>query len=195
MNVVFDIGNVLLSFEPKMFLEAAFNSQDTAEILMETIFASNEWRLLDQNVITADEAAEKFTSVHPQLKSEIQFVMKNWLKMLSPIDSTVDMLKQISKKHGTYYLSNMPVQALDYIDREFDFWDLFKGGIFSCDIKMIKPNPDIFDYFLKEYKLNPADCIFIDDSAANIKTAESFGIDGVLADSPRTVSKVLEKYL
>ncbi|HEX3026773.1 MAG TPA: HAD-IA family hydrolase, partial [Clostridia bacterium] len=67
-----------------------------------------------------------------------------------------------------------------YVQDQYSFFNLFDGGVFSCDIHMLKPSPEIYRYFLDQYRLDPHDCLFFDDMEENIKAAENFGIKGIL---------------
>ena len=68
----------------------------------------------------------------------------------------------------------------------------FEGVVVSSDVKMIKPNPAIYEYILKTYNLNPVECLFIDDVKANVEAAEAAGIKGfVFKNSYNEIKEVL----
>ena len=81
------------------------------------------------------------------------------------------------KGYNTYVLSNACNRFYSYFPKHYDL-DSFEGIVVSSDIKMIKPNPAIYEYILKTYDLNPIECLFIDDVEANVRAAEALGIKG-----------------
>jgi len=106
--------------------------------------------------------------------------MKNVTDMFIPLD-TVELLPKIkSADHTLYYLSNITFDVRDYLVAKYDFFNLFEGGVFSCDERIIKPNPEIYRLLLKKYNLNASDCIFFDDVEKNIEAAEKEGIKSIL---------------
>ena len=79
------------------------------------------------------------------------------------------------KGYHTYVLSNACNRFYGYFPRFYDL-NTFEGVVVSSDVKMIKPNPAIYEYILKAYNLNPEECLFIDDMEANIEAAERAGM-------------------
>jgi len=185
MNFIFDIGNVLIDFKPRIFLKKLFAEQTTSneisEKMLEIIFSSQEWVKLDQGLITHQEATDTFCLREPAYQSEIKLVMASLEEMLTPISETIELLPKIkSSGHSLYYLSNYHKKLSEYILEENDFFKLFEGGVFSCDINVNKPDPEIYRCLLERYNLSPKDCIFFDDIEENIVAAQKEGIKGVL---------------
>lgn len=180
MNFVFDIGNVILNFDPKKFLYTLTENEQDADALYETIFASKEWIMLDKGTITPEGARRRFVKSRPELESLINAVMENWVEMLTPVEETIDFLKEVREQgHSLYFLSNFHKSAADYVKRKYDFFDNFDGGVFSFEVKKVKPSSEIFERLLEKYELKAADCIFIDDVKENVETAEEMGMRGL----------------
>jgi putative hydrolase of the HAD superfamily len=74
-----------------------------------------------------------------------------------------------------YVLSNMPYH---FIEREYKFpiFKEFDGIVYSAPIKLLKPNPKIYEYILNKFNLNAQECLFIDDIETNLTAAARFGI-------------------
>lgn len=180
-DIIFDIGNVLLSFKPLEFLEGIFGPGDITAGLNEAIFLSPEWPKLDAGLITQEEAASLFCSRRPQLGDSIALVMDRWFEMLTPLEDSVKLLYSLSEKgHRLFYLSNYHKKAVGYILGRYGFFSLFENGIFSCDEHCIKPQPEIYERFLKKTGLAPENCVFIDDTPQNVDAASQFGMAGIL---------------
>ena len=181
MNFIFDIGNVLIDFKPKQFLHRVLNNPPDEQKINEIIFKSEEWVKLDEGFITPREACDNFCKREPEYKELIIKVMDKIPEMLTPIKETIELLPNIKNRgHKLYYLSNYHKGLSRYIRDKYSFFDLFDGGVFSCDIHMTKPSPEIYRYFLNKYNLVPQDCVFFDDMAENAQAAQKEGINGVL---------------
>jgi haloacid dehalogenase superfamily, subfamily IA, variant 3 with third motif having DD or ED len=181
MNFIFDIGNVLIDFKPEQFLHTLFNNPLDETKINDIIFRSNEWIRLDQGTITPKEASENFCSEEPKYKGQIIKTMKKLPDMLTPIHRTIEMLPRIKTSgHKLYYLSNYHRELSRYVQDRYPFFSLFDGGVFSCDVHMLKPSAEIYQYILDKYQLNARECVFFDDTERNITAAEKIGIKGVL---------------
>ena len=192
MNFIFDIGNVLIDFKPEQFLYTLFNDPPVEKKINEIIYKSPEWVRLDEGTITPQEACLNFCAKEPEYKELIAEVMDKLPEMLTLIQKTIALLPEIKKQgHKLYYLSNYHKELSRYIQNKYSFFKLFDGGVFSCDVHMVKPDPAIYRYLLDKYKLKPEDCVFIDDTKENVLAAEKEGIKGVLF----TDAAVLEEYM
>ena len=81
------------------------------------------------------------------------------------------------KGYQTFVLSNACNRFYNYFPKYYDL-ESFEGVVVSSDVKMIKPNPAIYEYILKTYNLNPEECLFIDDMEVNVEAAKAVGING-----------------
>jgi len=181
VNFIFDFGNVLVDFKPPVYLRGLFSDEVLVEKLNEIIFKSREWLQMDQGLLTHKEAIEIFCRREPDYKDEICTAINNANNIVTPITETIQMLPEIKKAgHKLYYLSNMQIEIRDYLLKTHKYIKLFDGGVFSCDVKMIKPSPEIYRYLISKYNLIPEECIFFDDVTENISAAEKEGIKGVL---------------
>ncbi|MCL2222075.1 MAG: HAD family phosphatase [Oscillospiraceae bacterium] len=181
MNYIFDIGNVLLTYNPREYLDGMFADETVVDVLLHNIFLGDEWLMRDEGKLTQDEATEIICARIPQYTDEVKAAMGNVNKMFLPIEATINHLPELKKAgHSLYYLSNISFETRDYLVAKYDFFELFNGGVFSCDALLIKPNPEIYRLLLRKYNLNASDCIFYDDMKKNIAAAEKEGIKSVL---------------
>ena len=105
----------------------------------------------------------------------------HWMEMLTPIQENVEILYDLkSNGYKIYILSNFIVEAFDFVKSKHDFLSLFNGKVISGQIKVIKPELEIYQYLIKEYSLIPEECIFIDDVRAFLSRAKKLNIKTII---------------
>lgn len=192
-NIIFDIGNVLLSFQPEQFLKQYYDEKTMGDLLT-IIFCSDEWLELDLGNLTIDETINIFSKRNPQYKDEIHFVLKNWTKMMTPIQENVDIAYQLKEKgYSLYILSNFHDEAIKEMYNKYPFFTIFDGGVISAYEHMIKPNPKFYQILLDRYHLNPHECLFIDDMLANVTIANRLGISSIHLNYNKDLKEELMK--
>lgn len=192
-NIVFDIGKVLLEFEPLKYLNEKFDDSLIAERLHSGIFCSSEWIDLDKGVLTDEEAIEIFSDRHSDLKQYIAEIMKDWSNILVPIDGTVDILKTLkSKGYKIYLLSNFHSTAFQKIYEKYSFFKLSDGMIVSSKVNLLKPDREIYELLINSFSLKPEESLFIDDTLVNVKSAESLGFNVVCFQNSDKLNKELK---
>ena len=178
-NIIFDIGNVLLSFHPYKYLNQYYDEETVCD-LMTIIFSDDEWLKLDLGNILIKDAIETLTHKHPQYKKEITFVLENWTDMLLPVQKNVEIVQELKDAgYHLYLLSNFHIEAFQLMSKKYDFFKLFDGQVVSGFEHIIKPQEEIYELLLKRYQLKREECLFIDDMLGNIYIAEELGIQGL----------------
>ncbi|MFA6940538.1 MAG: HAD family phosphatase [Clostridiaceae bacterium] len=193
-NIIFDIGNTLLSFDPMEYLEKKFGNEETVNTLYETIFKSPEWQSLDRGTISQEEAVMRFCSRQPSLEKEIKCIMGNWSEILIPMEESITLLGYL-KSSGCriYLLSNFHETAFEYIYNKFSFIKEADGMVISCRVKLLKPEKEIYELLLNKYSLEPEECVFIDDFDKNIEAARELGIHGICFKDAKSVYEYVDK--
>ena len=192
MNYIFDIGNVLVTFKPLSLMEKLFPQNPNAIKIAKTIFLTPEWLELDKGTLTFPEACEIFCGREPDIADEIRQVFKHINDLYTPLTDSVAMLSLIKEKgHNLYFLSNISFDARDYMLEKFTFLQQFDGGIYSCDVGILKPDKEIYQALLNKYNLAPSECIFFDDVAENAQAAEAVGIKGVQFINAKSIADEL----
>lgn len=191
-NIVFDLGNVLISFQPDTYLFRRFNNQQIISELYQKVFRSQDWVELDRGTITEKEVIEKFYRLYPHLTDSIKSIFADWGEILIPIEGSVDILNHLAKQeYNLYVLSNFHLEAFKRIS-SLDFFKHFDGMVISAKINYIKPEPEIYQHLLKEFRLIPEETVFIDDVAENIKGAAALGIETIQFKDPVQLEKELK---
>jgi len=180
-NLIFDMGNVLLTYDPEVCLKKFLDREEDRAIIRQELFEGPEWEMGDMGTITD---AERFDSASKRVPERLHPALKKcaleWFMCMWPVPGAKEFC-DYAKKAGykLYVLSNASNSFYEYFPR-FAPLDYFDGSVISCDIHMIKPERRIYEYLLKKYNLVPEECFFIDDIENNIAGAKSCGIDGVV---------------
>lgn len=194
-NIIFDIGNVLISFNPIDYLSHKFDDEVLRQALYNTIFKSKEWLMLDRGTLTEEEAVHIFCTRQPHLQNQIKYVMENWHEMHIPMNESVQLLKHFkSSGYHIYLLSNYHKKAFKIISERYDFIREVDGRIISCDVKLLKPEKSIYEALLNTYGLKPEECLFLDDAPENIEAANRLGINGVCFKDAESIYGFIDNF-
>ena len=193
-NIIFDLGGVMVDFDPKTYLVDRFCNAEVEEQVSQLTFESEEWKLLDAGLITRSEANLRMLARAKEYGRafEVQGVLDDWLHILRPRHRMEELVRRL-KSHGycVYYLSNIPQDVLDLL-RDRGVLDGFDGGVASCEVHINKPDPKIYKALLDKYSLKAEECVFIDDRLENVQAAFALGFAGIqMKDSVGTLVRSL----
>lgn len=195
-NIIFDLGNVLLTFRPRQYLKRYTKNQERLNKLYKNIFDGPEWIELDKGLIGNEQAAEKMIERQPTEKEIIVEIIDNWERVLTPIQETVNLLNELHNNgYNLYVLSNFHKQAYITVKSKYDFFELFTGAIISSIVHSIKPEPEIYRKLLDKYKLKPEHSIFIDDRKENVVAGRKFGLETIHCQNTRKLKSALKRTL
>ena len=195
-SIVFDLGNVLVEYQPYTYLVEKYGEGKQVDALFSTIFGTETWLKLDEGTITNEEACEIFTNQIPQYAEEVREVLWDWHTHVTEKTETAALLRDMKMQgYRCYYLSNFQEHVYEYIKDLFSFWQYFDGGVFSFQEKLIKPDRRIYEVLLDRYDLEPGRCIFLDDVPKNIEGAKEVGMHGIVFEEIGQVKRELEEYL
>lgn len=193
-NIIFDLGNVLLNFDPKEYVKSKITEEKVEEIYKD-IFQSDEWPMLDRGTISEEDAKINIISRNIENKKLINIVFENWYDILTPIESSIDVLKGLKQMgYNVYYLSNFHLAAFECITKKYDFFECFDGGVVSYKEKLLKPEKEIYEKIIDKYNLQPNQTLFIDDMKENVNAAMKSGLKGILLENPKDLRMKLEEF-
>ena len=176
-SIIFDIGGVLVDFDPKAYLVDRLCNAEMEEKVYDLTFGSEEWQLLDAGKLSRYDGNQRMLE-HAHAEGcvfEVQGVLDDWMHILRPRLRMLELVRRL-KSHGycVYYLSNIPQDVLELFQTR-GVLDHFDGGVASCEVKINKPDPRIYQALLDKYHLRADECIFIDDRADNLVAASALG--------------------
>jgi 2-haloacid dehalogenase len=192
--VVFDFGGVLLGWDPRNLYTRYFPDEPQAmeDFLAEISFM--DWNAQQDKGRPFAEAVASLAKEFPQHANLINAYQENWRESITGIiDGTVELLEKLKKTGISLYgLSNWSTETFGMVRNEFEFFNLFDEILLSGEVKLIKPEPEIFELFLQRIGRPASECLFIDDSEPNIVTARKLGFDTVHFISPEHLKSELE---
>ncbi|HYH05158.1 MAG TPA: HAD family phosphatase [Bacillota bacterium] len=177
-NIVFDMGNVMIEFNPIHYLSDIIEDPSVVEKVYQEMFCNMEWQELDRGAISEAEALASISTRIPEYTGYVKQVMTTWFNKLKPIEGMYELVQDLKQRgYRIYLLSNASPRIYEYMDNipAFQFFD---GYLISCDIKVNKPDQEIYESLMRKYQLIANECIFIDDLPQNIEGAKSVGWQG-----------------
>ena len=184
--VVFDLGGVLIDWDPRHLYRKLFADNEAAmEDFLATV-CTQEWHRYHDAGRSFAEGARLLKAEHPD-KAELidAFGNREGEMMAGPIAGTVEILQELRDREVPLYaLSNWPAESFPHARQRFDFLGWFRGILVSGDVKVIKPDPRIFELLIERFAIDPLSAIFIDDVEANAAAARAFGIHAIHFTNP-----------
>jgi len=195
-NVIFDLGNVLISFKPSDYFDKKNYPEAIRNTILTDIFASKEWLMLDNGEISTRDAIEAISKKSSLNKKEIAHIFNLRTDLMFPLDTNVRLLPGLKKRgFRLYFLSNFPEDIFEEVKSGYFFFKYFDGGLISAEAKSSKPEEGIYKILMERYSLNANECLFIDDIEKNVRTAEALGMKGLTTLGSLEISKEIEKAL
>lgn len=184
--VVFDVGNVLLDWDPRHLYRTVFDDPEKMEWFLAHI-CTPAWNTEQDRGRSWADAVRELTRRHPEWSAEIAVFDSRWRETVAGgIEPSVTILRQLAaRQHPVYAITNFSGEKWPIAQADYDFLNLFRGVVVSGDEKMLKPDTRIYHTLLTRYDLRAEHCIFIDDSQANIAGAQAVGMKTIHFD--RTV--------
>lgn len=193
-NIVLDMGNVLLDYDPDVCLNLFVKEEEDRQLIKRELFQGPEWIEGDLGHISdEDRFAPVSLRVPERLHYELKQCVEKWDICMQPIPGAKDFCEYAKKKgYRLYVLSNASDAFYRYFPR-FAPLNYFDGIVVSCDIHIIKPDVRIYRYLMDRYSLMPGECFFIDDKEGNVEGAKNAGMNGaVFRGDFDEIKKVLE---
>jgi putative hydrolase of the HAD superfamily len=185
VNIICDLGGVVFTWEPEKIIARVFDDAAHRELVRREIFNHADWDRLDRGTLLYPEATVRAAARTGLPEPSISRLFRHVPLALVGIPKTVHLLRRLRLKgHRLFYLSNMHTASLEYLERVYTFWDVFEGGVMSCRVQRIKPEPEIFVCLMEEYDLKKSEAIFIDDMPANLIPAKKMGMQTIQFINP-----------
>ncbi|OUP50818.1 HAD family hydrolase [Lachnoclostridium sp. An181] len=190
-TVIFDLGNVLVAYDWKKYLDQFPYSGETKKIIADAMFLNRTWEDGDLGVYDEESWLLAFIKNAPSHEKEIREVYANLEGTIHRFDYTDKLIQKFREKgFRIYFLSNYSEYLYRKSKEELSFIETFDGGVFSYSEKCMKPEVGIYKILLERYNIEPSNAIFYDDREENVKAAVELGMEGVVF-TPNIVEEIL----
>lgn len=170
-HFVFDIGNVLASFNGSAFIRRYV--PDIADAVEAFLFP-DLWNRYDQGLVSTEDMIQALCTVFPDYARPLASMMREWTDSVVICDASLEAAKRYADSR--YILSNIPQDCEESLKAR-GLFDAFDGAICSWRERLIKPDPAIYLQLMETFDLKPEDCVFIDDRKENVEAAARLGME------------------
>ena len=180
--LVFDFGRVVFRWRPEALVAAVIPHRaadpEAVRHWVGQVFQGDggDWCDFDRGVVEPPELARRIAARTGLTEPEVAAIIAAAPDELVPLSDTVAWLRRWhAQGRPLHYLSNMPEPFAAHFERSHDFMQLFESGVFSSRVKLVKPDPAIFEHAARVFRRSPADLLFLDDHLPNIDAARAAG--------------------
>jgi putative hydrolase of the HAD superfamily len=193
VNIVFDLGGVVVQWRPEAIAARVFADATTQELVRREVFGHPDWLEQDRGALETESLIARAAARTGLAASEVARLVAAVPPSLEPIPETVDLMYRLREAgHRLYCLSNMGHASIEHLEKTHAFWEVFSGKVISCRLRLCKPEPAIFEHLLAAFDLQAADTVFIDDTEMNTVAAGRLGMQTIRFESPRQCERRLQ---
>ena len=192
--MVFDIGGVLLDWDPRHLYRKLFDDEAQMDRFLEQV-CTMDWHERHDRGDSVQQSCEELAVRHPGQAELIRAWGRRSEEMVAgPIDGTVEILRELRRTGiACYALSNMERETYPRRVARYPFLSWFDGSVVSGFEGVVKPDPQIFELLLSRFDLRPSSTLLIDDSLANVQAARGLGIHALHFRGAAQLRRELER--
>ncbi len=193
-NIIFDVGQVLVTYDWKTYLDRFGFPKEEREAIAGAVFENSIWNERDRSSYDEQYYVDQMVKEAPEYEKDIREVMRRsdeTIQKTDYADTWVQYLK--NKGYHVYILSNYATDTLTRTRSQLSFLKYVDGAVFSCNEKLIKPEPAIYQTLIQRYHLDPKKSVFLDDREENCEAARKEGIHAIQFKSFKQAAAELEK--
>lgn len=193
-NVIFDVGCVLVDFDWKGYIDGFHFPEEKKERIINATFKGPVWDERDRGCLEEEEYVRQCVALAPEYEADIREVMRRTPETIHRLPYSETWAKYLkSRGYHLYILSNYSAYMRDRNKKEMTFLKYMDGTVFSCDVKMLKPEHQIYEKVLEQFSLKAEESVFIDDRPENCQGAREVGIRAIEFKNFKQVTEELEK--
>jgi len=194
-NVIFDLGGVLIDWNPEYVYLDVFNGDREKMKWFFDEICTMDWNEYQDAGYPLEKATEERVKLFPEYEEWIRIYYGRWEEMLGKqIDGTVAILKQLidNPNYKVVALTNWSAETFPVALERFDFLHWFEGIVVSGTEKMRKPSNEIYELTLNRFNIEASQSLFIDDNARNVEAAKKMGINTIHFINPAQLKSELK---
>ena len=195
-TIIFDLGRVLLKFDWESHLKRLGASAEAITALRAGMFEHADWAEVDRGVLTKEEALHRFLERLPEYSELVTAVYNTLYDTVEPYDYAMQWVKALKEKgYRVLYLSNYGEWSYEQSKKHMDFMKYMDGGLFSYELKLLKPQKYIYAELAERFQLEPKNCVFLDDSQKNVEGARQYGMNAIWFQNYEQAEKELQEMI
>ena len=196
-NMVFDIGNVLMDFRWKEYMRSLFGEDETLiQTINQGIWHNGCWAAMDKGEMDGAATLRSAVAFAPQYEKEIKLTLDSVAHAFHKFEYSIPWIQELKRMGlNVYYLSNYSAFSVAANPDVLDFIPYMDGGVFSFEVKAVKPEPEIYRCLCEKFGLKPEECLFTDDVPANVKGAQACGFHGIVFEGYENTYPLIMKAL
>ncbi len=181
--ILFDMGNVLIKFQPHLFIERLGLTGEDAETIYRELFQEVEWVMCDRGTLDERETAERAARRVPEhLRGYLEPLATAWNRPEDQIAGMQEIAAELAENGYELYLFT------NAGPRHRAYWQTFPIAVYfprdrvflSADYGLLKPEPEFYETAVERFSLRKEECLFIDDNTINAEAATRCGIDTIV---------------
>ena len=178
-NVVFDMGGVLLKWEPLLYARRFADNDEDAALLARVVFGSQEWAWADAGAVSCETVAWTAKKRLPErFHATVDDLVFRWFEKRELIEGMDELIHDLKHAgYGIYVLSNA-ADSFELYKHTLPGYECFDGIVVSWAEHVVKPDASIYQRLLDRYGLEPSSCLFVDDVPMNVEGARRVGMQG-----------------
>ncbi|MEQ8400538.1 MAG: HAD family phosphatase [Roseitalea porphyridii] len=194
-HIVFDIGKVLIHYDPELPYRRIIPDAERRTWFLANVCTS-DWNLEQDRGRPWDEAEAELIAAHPDWETEIRAFRAHWHEMVPhAFDGTVSiLLGLIEEGRDITFLTNFAADTFVEAQELYPFLKAGRGVTVSGRVRVIKPDPAIYDLHTRTFDLDPEATLFIDDNADNVDAARAFGWNAVRFENAEALQADLQRF-
>lgn len=181
--IIFDLGGVLFTNGTNKFIDYLSKTYHLNKNIVQEVVDGQIGSNYRENKISRDEF---WLLVLKRLgiKANISYLENKWIENYQLIEGTKKLILMLKPKYKIYFLSDNVKERVDRLEQEYHFIDWFDGGVFSHEVGIRKPNPEIYRLILKKIGISSSKCLYVDDKPKFSLQAKNLGFAVLVFNSP-----------
>jgi len=179
---IFDLGGVVIDWNPRYLYRKLFNGDETAMESFLAVVCTPSWNAQQDAGRSFADGCDSLKRLYPDKADLIDAWYQRYEEMLGgEIPGTVEILRELrSRSVPIYALSNWSAETFPIALNRFECLSWFNGVLLSGQVKLLKPDPRIFQILLDAFRIEPSCAIYIDDRSENVEAGIELGMRGVV---------------
>lgn len=192
--LIFDLGGVLIGWDPRLLYRNMFDDDASIDRFFHEI-DFHAWNLEQDRGRTFEEGVAELSARFPHYAEYIRAYDERYPETVTgALEPTVQVLSKLRQAgYPLYALSNWSAEKFEYVRAHYEFLNWFETIVVSAHVKLVKPDPRIFELLLQRVGRSAKECVFIDDNEANVRVANELGFHGIRFESAEQLVADLRK--